>query len=119
MLKNTYEGQVCSIARSLELIGERWTLLIVRDIFRGARRFDDLQKGLGIARNVLANRLDRLVEEGILERSEYREPGSRARSAPPTPSARRDAARSRSSPPGRTGSFPLRVPAARNVPAPR
>jgi DNA-binding HxlR family transcriptional regulator len=73
MLKNTYEGQVCSIARSLELIGERWTLLIVRDIFRGARRFDDLQKGLGIARNVLANRLDRLVEEGILERRRYQE----------------------------------------------
>jgi DNA-binding HxlR family transcriptional regulator len=73
MLKNTYEGQVCSIARSLELIGERWTLLIVRDIFRGARRFDDLQKGLGIARNVLANRLDRLVDEGILERRQYQE----------------------------------------------
>jgi DNA-binding HxlR family transcriptional regulator len=73
MLKNTYEGQVCSIARSLELIGERWTLLIVRDIFRGSRRFDDLQKGLGIARNVLANRLDRLVEEGILERRPYQE----------------------------------------------
>ena len=73
MLRNTYDGQVCSIARSLELIGERWTLLIVRDIFRGLRRFDAIQRDLGIARNVLANRLDRLVEEGILEKRPYAE----------------------------------------------
>ena len=73
MLKNTYEGQACEIARSLELIGERWTLLIVRDIFRGLRRFDDMQESLGIARNVLANRLDRMVEEGILEKRRYQE----------------------------------------------
>ena len=73
MLKNTYEGQVCSIARSLELIGERWSLLIIRDIFRGHRRFDDLQQGLGIARNVLTNRLDRMVEEGIVEKRQYQD----------------------------------------------
>jgi DNA-binding HxlR family transcriptional regulator len=73
LLKNTYEGQVCSIARSLELIGERWTLLIIRDIFRRTRRFDELQRNLGIARNVLANRLDRLVEQGILEKRPYQE----------------------------------------------
>jgi DNA-binding HxlR family transcriptional regulator len=73
MLNNTYEGQVCSIARSLELIGERWTLLIVRDVFRGQRRFDALQKDLGIARNVLANRLDRLVEEEILVKRQYQD----------------------------------------------
>ena len=73
MLRNTYEGQACEIARSLELIGERWTLLIVRDIFRGQRRFDEIQKSLGVARNVLANRLDRLVEEGILEKRQYQE----------------------------------------------
>jgi len=73
MLRNTYEGQICSIARSLELVGERWTLLIVRDIFRGLRRFDDIQKSLGIARNVLTNRLDRMVEEGILEKRMYAE----------------------------------------------
>ena len=73
MLKNTYEGQACSIARSLELIGERWTLLIVRDVFRGLRRFDEIQESLGIARNVLANRLDRLVEEGIFEKRRYQE----------------------------------------------
>lgn len=71
MLKNTYEGQACSIARSLELIGERWTLLIVRDVMNGRRRFDELQKGLGIARNVLSARLQRLVDEDILERRPY------------------------------------------------
>ena len=73
MLGNTYEGQTCSIARSLELIGERWTLLIVRDVFRGNRRFDEIQRDLGIARNVLTNRLDRLVEEDILEKRQYEE----------------------------------------------
>ena len=73
MLKNTYEGQVCSIARSLELIGERWTLLIIRDIFRRTRRFDELQRNLGIARNVLANRLDRMVDEDILVKRQYQE----------------------------------------------
>jgi DNA-binding HxlR family transcriptional regulator len=73
MLGNTYEGQVCSVARSLEVIGERWTILIIRDAFRGVRRFDDFQRGLGIARNVLQNRLERLVEEGILKRVRYQE----------------------------------------------
>jgi len=73
MLGNTYENQVCSIARSLELIGERWTILIIRDAFLGVRRFDDLQRSLGVARNVLQNRLEGLVEHGILERVRYQE----------------------------------------------
>jgi DNA-binding HxlR family transcriptional regulator len=73
MLGNTYEGQVCSIARSLEMIGERWTILIIRDAFLGVRRFDDFQRSLGIARNVLQGRLERLVEGGILERVRYQE----------------------------------------------
>lgn len=73
MLGNTYDNQVCSIARTLELIGERWTLLIVRDAFLGVRRFDDFQRSLGIARNVLQGRLERLVEHGILERVRYQE----------------------------------------------
>jgi DNA-binding HxlR family transcriptional regulator len=73
MLGNTYDGQVCSIARSLELIGERWTLLIIRDAFLGVRRFDDFQRSLGVARNVLQGRLERLVESGILERVRYQE----------------------------------------------
>src|SRR5215213_2774429 len=73
MLASDYPGQTCSIARSLELVGERWTLLIVRDIFRRRRRFEDLQASLGIARNVLSARLASLVEEGILERRIYQE----------------------------------------------
>jgi DNA-binding HxlR family transcriptional regulator len=73
VLKRDYEGQNCSIARALEVVGERWTLLIVRDVFLGLRRFDQLQASLGIARNVLTDRLNRLVEEGILERVRYSE----------------------------------------------
>ena len=65
--------QVCSIARALELVGERWTLLIIRDVFLGVRRFEDLQRDLGIARNVLASRLDKLTADGILERRRYSE----------------------------------------------
>src|SRR2546429_104819 len=67
MLKRDYDGQNCSIARALEVVGERWTLLIVRDAFLGLRRFDHFQESLGIARNVLTDRLNRLVEEDILE----------------------------------------------------
>jgi DNA-binding HxlR family transcriptional regulator len=73
MLKRDYEGQNCSIARSLEIVGERWTLLIIRDAFLGLRRFEQFQENLGIARNVLTDRLNRLVEEGILERVRYSE----------------------------------------------
>jgi DNA-binding HxlR family transcriptional regulator len=73
MLGNSYENQVCSIARTLELIGERWTILIVRDAFLGVRRFDEFQRSLGVARNVLQNRLERLVDHGILERVRYQE----------------------------------------------
>jgi DNA-binding HxlR family transcriptional regulator len=73
VLKRDYEGQNCSIARALEVVGERWTLLIVRDAFLGLRRFDEFQENLGIARNVLTSRLNRLVAEGILVRAPYSE----------------------------------------------
>jgi DNA-binding HxlR family transcriptional regulator len=73
MLGRTYEGQNCSIAKSLELIGERWTMLIVREVFLGNRRFDELASRLSIARNVLTARLTRLVEEGVLEKVRYQE----------------------------------------------
>jgi DNA-binding HxlR family transcriptional regulator len=73
VLKRDYEGQNCSIARALEVVGERWTLLIVRDAFLGLRRFEQFQESLGIARNVLTDRLNRLVEEGVLERVRYSE----------------------------------------------
>jgi len=68
MLKRDYSGQVCSLARALEIVGERWTLLIVRDALLGVCRFDDFQRRLGIARNVLSDRLGRLVEAGVLAR---------------------------------------------------
>jgi DNA-binding HxlR family transcriptional regulator len=73
MLGKEYEGQVCSIARSLELVGERWTLLVVREIFHGRRKFSEMQRSLGVARNVLTTRLQSMVDEGILERRPYSE----------------------------------------------
>jgi DNA-binding HxlR family transcriptional regulator len=73
MLPRTYEGQNCSIARSLEVIGERWTPLILRDASRGTRRFEDFQRNLGIARNILSARLTRLCEEGLMERRRYQD----------------------------------------------
>ena len=73
MLGRTYEDQVCSIARSLEVLGERWTLLVVRDALLGLRRFDDFQRSLRIARNILTDRLARLVTAGVLERIPYQE----------------------------------------------
>ena len=63
----------CSIARTLEVVGEWWTMLIIRDAFSGVRRFDDFQRSLGIARNVLAGRLQTLVDHDILERRRYQE----------------------------------------------
>jgi len=63
----------CSVARTLEIVGEWWTMLIIREAFFGIRRFDDMQRRLGIARNVLAARLQMLVENGILERRLYQE----------------------------------------------
>jgi DNA-binding HxlR family transcriptional regulator len=73
MLTRDYEGQVCSIARTLEVVGDRWTLLIIRDLALGLSRFDQLLTSLGVASNVLTDRLRRLVAEGILERVRYSE----------------------------------------------
>jgi DNA-binding HxlR family transcriptional regulator len=73
VLRRDYEGQVCSIARTLEILGDRWTLLIVRDSFLGRRRFDEFRQSLGVPTNVLADRLDRLVAAGIFERVAYSE----------------------------------------------
>jgi DNA-binding HxlR family transcriptional regulator len=63
--KNSRE-EPCPVARGVDLVGERWALLIVRDAFDGVRRFGDFQRSLGMARNILADRLRLLVEEGIL-----------------------------------------------------
>jgi DNA-binding HxlR family transcriptional regulator len=63
----------CSIARPLSFLGERWALLVLRDVFLGSRRFDEIQASLGVASNVLSQRLATLTEEGILERHAYSE----------------------------------------------
>jgi DNA-binding HxlR family transcriptional regulator len=74
MLKREYEGQEsCSVALTLEIVGERWTWLIVRDAFLGLARFAQFRDSLGIAPNILSDRLGRLVAEGILERVRYQE----------------------------------------------
>ncbi|MGF6888719.1 DNA-binding HxlR family transcriptional regulator [Nocardia sp. GAS34] len=74
MLGKMYDSQVCSIARSLEVIGERWSLLIIRDaLFAGATRYGDFQRSLGIATNILKSRLDGFVESGIMYRHKYSE----------------------------------------------
>jgi DNA-binding HxlR family transcriptional regulator len=73
MLGNDYKTQTCSVAGALEVIGERWSLLIVRDVFLGLRRFDAIQANLGIARNVLQARLHKLIDQGVLERRLYQE----------------------------------------------
>ena len=73
------DSRTCSLARTLEIIGQPWTLLVLRDLFNGIRRFDDLAGHLGVARNVLASRLARLTEAGLARRVPYRQPGHRAR----------------------------------------
>lgn len=73
MLHRDYPGLDCSVAKALEVIGERWSLLIVRAVMHGNRRFGEMQESLGIARNVLSARLQRLVDEEILERRAYQE----------------------------------------------
>jgi DNA-binding HxlR family transcriptional regulator len=74
MLGKTYEDQVCSIARALEVVGERWSLLIIRNaLFAGSTRYSDFQRSLGIATNILKSRLDGFVDAGIMRRHQYSE----------------------------------------------
>jgi DNA-binding HxlR family transcriptional regulator len=74
-----YSAENCSIRRTLDVVGEKWTLLVLREAFYGVRRFDDFARGVGCARNILSARLNTLVDEGLLHREPYREPGQRAR----------------------------------------
>jgi DNA-binding HxlR family transcriptional regulator len=67
---STYQ---CSVARTVEVVGERWTMLILREAFLGVKRFDHIQRDLGIARNILSDRLGKLVDQGILEKRRYSE----------------------------------------------
>lgn len=63
----------CSIAATLQIVGDRWTVLILRDVFRGVRRFSDFHEELGIAKNLLSDRLSKLVDHGVLEKVPYQE----------------------------------------------
>lgn len=74
-----YATDNCSIKRSLDVIGEKWSLLVLREAFNGVRRFDQIRDHVGISDPVLADRLRKLVAAGILEATQYREPGHRAR----------------------------------------
>ncbi len=69
----------CTIARAMTILGEKWTFVVLRDVFAGIRRFDDMRQRTGIPRQVLANRLAMLVDNGVLRRVPYREPGARPR----------------------------------------
>ena len=74
MLSRDYVGLNCSIARTLEVLGDRWTLLVVRNaVFKGTRRFEDFVNELGVARNVLSDRLRRLTEHGVLTAVVYQD----------------------------------------------
>lgn len=77
MKRVSFDGMSCSIARSLETIGEWWTPLIVREVFFGRRRFDEIQGDLGISRNILTDRLTTLVEDGVLEKRNIAQTGTR------------------------------------------
>jgi DNA-binding HxlR family transcriptional regulator len=76
---SAFDSRRCSVARAAGVVGDVWTVLVLRDLFNGIRRFDDLTAHLGIARNVLTRRLGSLVDEGIVLKVPYREPGSRER----------------------------------------
>ncbi|MCC6960810.1 MAG: helix-turn-helix transcriptional regulator [Dehalococcoidia bacterium] len=73
MRRTSFADMPCSVARTLEVVGEWWTMLVIREAFNGVRRFDDFQASLGIARNVLASRLQGLVDHGVLERRQYQD----------------------------------------------
>jgi DNA-binding HxlR family transcriptional regulator len=77
MKRTTFSRWPCSIARATDILGDWWTPLVLREAFFGTRRFDDFQSSLGIGRNVLTQRLHRLVDEGILEKRLYHERPSR------------------------------------------
>ena len=78
MPKQQFADISCSVARAVDVIGQRWTPLIVRDLFAGMTRFEDIRRDLGIASNVLAVRLEELERHGVVERRQYQSaPGLR------------------------------------------
>jgi DNA-binding HxlR family transcriptional regulator len=78
MQRTSFEDMACSVAQCLDVVGEWWSLLIVRDAFLGVTRFDDFQARLGISRNILTRRLNHLVDNGILKRVRYQDHPPRA-----------------------------------------
>ena len=74
-----WSAENCTIGRAMEILGEKWTVLVLREIFLGIRRFEDMRIRTGIPRQVLTNRLARLVNHGLLRREPYQEPGTRVR----------------------------------------
>jgi DNA-binding HxlR family transcriptional regulator len=74
-----FNAENCSIQQTLRIVGEKWTLLVLREAFYGVTRFDDFQRLVGCARNILSDRLGTLVDEGLLSREPYRDPGRRIR----------------------------------------
>lgn len=73
MKRKSYADMNCSVARALDVVGDPWTLLVVRDMFWGFHRFDEIQERLGIARNTLTDRLSLLVDQGVAERVKYQD----------------------------------------------
>ncbi|MFJ9535800.1 winged helix-turn-helix transcriptional regulator [Streptomyces sp. NPDC101225] len=73
MKRTSFSNWPCSIARAMDLLGDAWTPLVLREAFYGIRRFDEFQQELGIARNTLTDRLRRLVDEGLLEKEPYQD----------------------------------------------
>jgi DNA-binding HxlR family transcriptional regulator len=69
----------CPIGRAMDILGEKWTVVVLREIFNGVRRFDEMRERTNIPRQVLTNRLAMLMDEGVLRRVPYREPGARVR----------------------------------------
>jgi DNA-binding HxlR family transcriptional regulator len=74
-----WSAENCTVGRTMAILGERWTFVVLREVFNGVRRFDDIRRHSGIPRQVLSNRLGLLVEQDILRREPYQDPGERAR----------------------------------------
>src|SRR5260370_2853788 len=75
-----FDTEICTIGAALAMVGEKWTFLVLREAFNGVRRFDDIRRRTRAPRQILSDRLARLVAEGLLRKVPYREAGQRARS---------------------------------------
>jgi DNA-binding HxlR family transcriptional regulator len=74
-----FSTENCTVGRAMDILGERWTFVVLREVFNGVRRFDDMRRHASIPRQVLTNRLALLVDSGILRREPYQDPGQRVR----------------------------------------